>query len=629
MSNVLVHCGKSTAFRPPNAWLVSVLDALADVLHSTLPLKQKMAHEITRIFEAVAAEPTDFGTGPRRLRKKSHGVSKPHPQSTAAGSSSSSIVGGNGNGNGNGGGSSGCGSPALPRCEGPHEFICEVLWRTVKVTNAAKVLGGVVAPALLLRETVNATARIVEMICRGEVPNAVSTAVGTTKALVTKDFAGDGRESCFVAASTAMAKTLASEVILISCKHTLRQLMSDALAVMLCDLCGHAASELLLGDVAKLLVYDNFDAACIAVARRAEAVAEAEILESVHSGRSERRTHWQEKGAAAPFISETTPQKSPPPRPLTQRQLRVYSDYSDTRIILSTPPLKAAAIEGETEEEEEEEEEKKKEEKEKEAMLREAVTHVKDALTTGKVFSDDSDALIRTDVGSQYLLSLKRLASLCGQLPTDQDIQQLPQSHPLFNLLTEFAQIVVAALHIIHSNSRARLQQLLQRRRRRNRRAALLLLRSTRRARCAGRNGARHTHRNADGTDICSDGDGVGDAMCDADDSGVYSGGDDGVEDEVNDDDDDVYYVKGFKDGTEFTAYTSDDDNTVYNVLSAAAEATSDSGVTTAVVKLTLDSKGIITDAEAYNPEDVDYNDAVKGPVAEKDGNYLLNIDNN
>ena len=86
-----------------------------------------------------------------------------------------------------------------------------------------------------------------------------------------------------------------------------------------------------------------------------------------------------------------------------------------------------------------------------------------------------------------------------------------------------------------------------------------------------------------------------------------------------NEDDDKAFVVEGFADGKEYKAYTAD-----RNTGDLNTKFTSTSIV---VYKLTVDSNGMITDAEKTSGEAFAAGAPIHGFVADKDGNYLIKVD--
>ena len=435
VSNVLVCCRDSAAFRPPNSWLCSLLRVLADI-RAAPRHREKTKHEIDRIFDALGI--------------KDSAAYASHPLSDSSGSSGESIR-------------EATLSSIQARLHGCVRVGCAMdglralAAKKAGVTNAAVPAIAGVTKAALMRLTVAAVARVVETVCRGEVPRAAEDAAQATESMVLKDLAHDPSEERLVTACTLMAKHLAGGMALVSCRHTLAKLMIERLAGSLADSlllppsAGFTEAE--LADVAKLLVYENFDAACTAVSRRAEEAAEAKVLEKIADERAERREYcrcrphtpftsasWRDHCAKAvpglastrKFLAAVEKSESENDNAEKQRQRQsqrqkqceeVYRDFERMPILIPRMSLQALAATVTAANNNNNNSNKSNNSNGNSNVctpegLRAAVVEQVDALvTSSQQISRGLDMLTYEEVCTQYLLCLKKVEAACAQRP--------------------------------------------------------------------------------------------------------------------------------------------------------------------------------------------------------------------
>ena len=463
VSNILVHCG--VLQQPPGRWTAGLLELLADIRSAEPDPRSRRAHYIERVFEAFCVSPAAFA------RPALHPTTTATTAAAAAATTTffRNILG--------------------PRVEvsATHRLLL------ARITNSSSSNSGGgggsvfahVTEQALLRAAIGAVAHAAEAACRGEAPGAVKTAVETARHMALKDFACDPSGARLVEACTLMAKSLASSLILAVCRPTLRRLLEDALTAALRTLVGsdgrNGAAEVAIADAAKLLVYENFDAACIAVARRAEEAAAAMVPERLKESLTRRRAIFLSDTPQAPAFVDTEC-FSPAPgvlervptelRPAQQQQqhhqhqaeatLAVYKGFEQARVLVPLQPLSglsAAQVAPGSD------------------VLKAAVAQASVVLApldvasaAGSSSSSASTAAAAaatataamsataslgsiaayvSNAGAQFLLYTKRLELACAQCPLDRNVAQLAPGDPVILAVRDFARCAASTFETL------------------------------------------------------------------------------------------------------------------------------------------------------------------------------------
>ncbi|KAF9980258.1 hypothetical protein BGZ75_008644 [Mortierella antarctica] len=324
---VLEQCNKSTVFKPPNPWLIAIMQLLVE-LYQFADLKLHLKFEIEVLCNSLAldlkeieptsilkdrppqglvAHPASLTQDFERLSMGGYApsartpVQKAQPSTPPAGSNDTAM-------------------------EMVPNLAAFVTFNPPAFFNERPALKRLVHLAI---------DRAVREIVAPVVDRSVSIAGISTREMVMKDFAMEPNEEKMREAAHLMAQNLAGSLALVTCKEPLRVSMANSIRTLFLQ---NGFTDQNMPEQAILMtVNDNLDLACSVIEKAAMEKSIPEIEESLASAFSIRKKHRERTGQ--PYYDMTTYQSSRYPASLPEalrlkltgpssQQLRVYEDFA-------------------------------------------------------------------------------------------------------------------------------------------------------------------------------------------------------------------------------------------------------------------------------------------------------------
>ncbi|KAG8902291.1 hypothetical protein FRB99_004653 [Tulasnella sp. 403] len=350
---ILEHGKHSVVFKPPNPWLMGVISLLAELYHfAELRLNLKFEIEVTcRALEIeldkveattiLRNRPLTDPLGAPQLPDYVHDIDSlpmgvfdsaqaPTQQAVIPQMSSS--------------------SPS-PEVSVAIETILTGLPNLVTVNPQ---LGPFSNNPAFKRACKFAVERAVREIIMPVIERSVTIAGISTRELVTKDYAWEANEEKMRKAAQYMARNLAGNLAMVTCKEPLRSNMASHLRLLLNE---HGFGDAIPDQAIQLIVNDNADIACAVIEKAAMDRAVAEVDDAFMDAYNIRRTHretrpgqpfWDTTAQTSPFTSSLPEILRVKPNGLTYQQTRVYDEFGreGVHLPISRPGSANYALEG-------------------------------------------------------------------------------------------------------------------------------------------------------------------------------------------------------------------------------------------------------------------------------------------
>ncbi|KAF9948497.1 hypothetical protein BGZ72_009597 [Mortierella alpina] len=324
---VLEQCNKSTVFKPPNPWLIAIMQLLVELYHFA-DLKLHLKFEIEVLCNSLALDLKEIEPT-RILKDRPPQELVAHPVSLTQDFARLSM----------GGYAPSARMPiqAAPPSTTPvlsHEAAMEL------VPNLAAFVTfnppSFFNERLALKRLVHlAIDRAVREIVAPVVDRSVSIAGISTREMIMKDFAMEPNEEKMRKAAHLMAQNLAGSLALVTCKEPLRVSMANIIRTLFLQ---NGFTDQSMPEQAILMtVNDNLDLACSVIEKAAMEKSIPEIEDSLASAFSIRKKYRERTGQPyydmATYQSSRYPASLPEPlrlKPtgLSLQQLRVYEDFA-------------------------------------------------------------------------------------------------------------------------------------------------------------------------------------------------------------------------------------------------------------------------------------------------------------
>eukprot|EP01059_Diplonema_ambulator_P012467 TRINITY_DN227_c0_g2_i1.p1 TRINITY_DN227_c0_g2~~TRINITY_DN227_c0_g2_i1.p1 ORF type:complete len:1678 (+),score=611.01 TRINITY_DN227_c0_g2_i1:61-5034(+) len=337
VAKVLEQSNKSTVFRPPNPWTMSILNILGEIYY--LPVKLTLKFEIEVVCQLLGITVADIqdSTGANRDQIRELYSNSPSPDAyklaryRKAPAQAQQPK-----------------EPAAPSQPVPPKAQKEDAWGSSSkdaslswIPNAQKQGYEQRAPPSLQQENIRGLAASdpalrkaafsaleegLKELSTAVVGRSVFIAKTATKELVVKDFALDPDDNMMKTAAEQMVKCLAAHLAIVTCKESLKVTMKNNLKSLL-PMENPAHIE--------TIVKDNLDYGVSLIEKFAITEAAKEMEQSLASIIEKRREGWKPEANEA-FL-KTLPTTNRPMGSLGVIQLKVYSDFGEMSGNVLTP----------------------------------------------------------------------------------------------------------------------------------------------------------------------------------------------------------------------------------------------------------------------------------------------------
>jgi CCR4-NOT transcription complex subunit 1 len=323
---VLEQVTKSTAFRPPNPWLMAILRLLKELYeHVSLKLNLKFEIEVLCKNLDLDIKQIEAATDIREMQARQ--AAKDEEEDEAA-----LLLG------------------DIPLPHQQQDYVTLSTQIPPSFTEGIAI-NPMIRDQSMKRIIIAAIERTAHEILGPVVERSVTIATIATSQLIQKDFATEPDESKMRTAAIGMAQRLAGHLALVTCKEPMRLSMVNNIRNGLLQ---NGYSESAVSEQAiTMVVNDNLDYVCQTVENAAEREAVPQVDESLREAYQRRKLH-REQRTGQPFLSPDVSRYALQlpdvfrlkPGGLTQQQLAVYDEFARASAVTSTEPPKGQTLDG-------------------------------------------------------------------------------------------------------------------------------------------------------------------------------------------------------------------------------------------------------------------------------------------
>jgi CCR4-NOT transcription complex subunit 1 len=323
---VLEQATKSTAFRPPNPWLMAILRLLKE-LYDNVALKLNLKFEIEVLCKNLGLDVKDIEAATDIAEvKERQAVKEVEAEEEAALIQLDNL--------------------SLQQPDYPS------LSHQIPPTFTENIaINPMIRDVSVKRIIINAIERTAHEILGPVVERSVAIATIATTQLIQKDFATEPDENKLRTAAIGMAQRLAGHLALVTCKEPMRLSMVNNIRN---GLVSNGYSEAAVSEQAiTMIVNDNLEYVCQTVESAAEREAIPQVDDSLR-GAYQMRKRYRESRAGQPFVSPDVSRYALQlpdvfrlkPGGLTPQQLSVYEEFARPSPITAAEPPKGQTLDG-------------------------------------------------------------------------------------------------------------------------------------------------------------------------------------------------------------------------------------------------------------------------------------------
>lgn len=324
---VLEQVNRSTAFKPPNPWLMAILRLLKELYENvTLKLNLKFEIEVLCKNLGLDVKTIEAATDIAEMKER-RAIKEVEEEEEAA------IL-------------------QLDNLSLQHQQDFSTLPHQIPSSFSENIaVSSVIRDQPAKRAVVAAIERTAHEILGPVVERSVAIATIATSQLIQKDFATEPDENKMRNAAVGMAQRLAGHLALVTCKEPMRLSMVNNIRNGLVQ---SGYSESAVSDQAiTLIVNDNLDYVCQTVESAAEREAIPQLDEALRASYQQRR-QYRDQRTNQPFVSPEASRYAfqlpdvfrLKPGGLTSQQLGVYDEFARAGPVTTAEPPKGQTLDG-------------------------------------------------------------------------------------------------------------------------------------------------------------------------------------------------------------------------------------------------------------------------------------------
>ncbi|KAA8914274.1 CCR4-Not complex component, Not1-domain-containing protein [Sphaerosporella brunnea] len=321
---VLEQATKSTAFRPPNPWLMAILRLLKE-MYDNVALKLNLKFEIEVLCKNLGLDVKDIEAATDIAEvKERQAVKEVEAEEEAA---------------------------LLDNLSLQQQEYPPISHQIPPTFSENIAINPIIRDVSVKRVIINAIERTAHEILGPVVERSVAIATIATTQLIQKDFATEPDENKLRTAAIGMAQRLAGHLALVTCKEPMRLSMVNNIRAGLLQ---SGYNESAVSEQAiTMIVNDNLEYVCQTVEAAAERESVPQVDDSLR-GAYQMRKRYRESRTGQPFVSPDVSRYALQlpdvfrlkPGGLTPQQLSVYDEFARASPVTAIEPAKGQTLDG-------------------------------------------------------------------------------------------------------------------------------------------------------------------------------------------------------------------------------------------------------------------------------------------